>query len=89
MDSNHASSDEPRITLADLKSALSLVLDKSKSELIADLGGLGDRSVAFSRDKWMCELGRYAAIENGLRLIRDLEAAANRLDGKKRRGGAA
>ena len=52
------------------------------------MDALSDRSAVFSRDKWMCKLGRYAAIENGLRLIRDLETAANRLDGDKRRGGA-
>ena len=88
MNSNRAPSNEPQITLADLKSALSLARAKSRSELIAELGGLSDRSAAFCRDKWKCELGRYAAIENGLKLIRDLEAAANRLEGDKRLGGA-
>ena len=88
MEFNHAPLDEPQITLADLKSALSLARAKSKNELIADVDALSDRSAVFSRDKWMCKLGRYAAIENGLRLIRDLETAANSLDGDKRRGGA-
>lgn len=88
MNPNHARYDEPRIALADLKSALSLERDKSKSELIADLGGLSDRSEVVGRDRWMCALGRYVAILNGLKLIRDLETAADRLDGDKRRGGA-
>lgn len=79
--------DEPRITLADIKSALSLERDKSKSELISDLGGFSDRP-AVDRDRWMCELGRYVAILTGLRLIRDLETAANRLDSDKPLGGA-
>ena len=88
MEFNHAPSDEPHITIADLKSALFLARAKAKSELIADLDALSDHSAAFSHDKWVCELGRYAAIENGLKLIHDLEAAGNSLDGEKRLGGA-
>lgn len=88
MEFNHAPSHEPHITIADLKSALFLARAKAKSELIAALDALSDHSPAFSRDRWVCELGRYAAIEDGLKLIRDLEAAGNRLDGDERPGGA-
>jgi len=88
MDSNDPAPPEPGITLADIRAALAAERDKSKIELIAELHIQTDRA-ASDRDKWKCKMGRHIAIEDGLRLIRDLEAAANRPALDERQGGAA
>jgi hypothetical protein len=88
MDSNDRGSHEPKITLAHLKAALAAERDQSKNELIADLHGRNSRCGAFNRDRWMCKFGRHVAIENGLKLIRDLETTGDRFDRDQGLGGA-
>ena len=88
MNSNVRGSLEPKITLADLKAALAAERDQSKNELIADLHGRNSHCGAFNRDRWMCKLGRHVAIENGLKLIRDLETTGDGFDRDQGLGGA-
>lgn len=88
MDSNDRGFLEPKITLADLKVALAAERDQSKNELMAELHSRNSYWGAFNRDRWMCKLGRHVAIENGLKLIRDLETTGDRSNGDQGLGGA-
>ncbi len=88
MNSNDRGSLEPKITLADLRAALAAERDQSKNDLIAELHGQNGHCGAFNRDRWMCKLGRHVAIENGLKLISDLEATGDRFDRDQGLGGS-